>query len=327
MKRKVLAPLCALIAVFSCITLASEARSAEYPDKTIEFVVHSGPGGGADTFLRMIGNLLNTEGLVKPKIQVTNRPGGSATVAVNYVASKKGDPNFLLGWTTAPLIAILRGTTTVKAVTDMTLLSAMAVDPGVLAVRADSKYKTLKDLTDDAKKNPDKIRAGIDSAGGSAHVAVNRLEKAAGVKFNITAFTTASTVALLGGHIDFVMETAPQLAQHVAAGKLRALAAFGSKRTSFAPEVPTLMEQGVNAAFTQFRGFWGPPEMPDYAMKFWGQTFAKLSEKKEFKDMLEKIGMDPVYMGPEQMKQFMPGYIKDFAADLKDLEVYGGKKN
>jgi putative tricarboxylic transport membrane protein len=327
MKQKALLSLVTIIAVFSCMTVAPEAKAAEYPDKTIEFVVHAGTGGGADAFLRMTAHLLNDEGIVKPKIQVVNRPGGSATVAVNYLASKKGDPNFLLGWTTAPIIAILRGTTTVKDVNEMTYLASLAADPGLLAVRADSKYQTLKDLIEDARKNPDKVRAGIDSVGGSAHIAVHRLEKATGVKFNVTAFTTASPVALLGGHIDFVFETPASLGQMVAAGKLRPLAAMGAKRTQLTPDVPTMIEQGVKAAYTQFRGLCGPPQMPDYAVRFWGQAFAKLSETKAFNDMLKKISMDPAYMGPEQLRTFIPDYAKELAGDLKDLDVYGGKKN
>jgi putative tricarboxylic transport membrane protein len=326
MKEKAWLSLFALIAVFSFIVFAPEVK-AEYPDKLIEFVVHSGSGGAADTFVRTTALFLNNEGIVKPKIQVSNRQGGSATVAINYLASKRGDPNVLIGWTTAPLIAILRGTTSVKDFMDLALLCSLAEDPGLLVVRADSKYKNLKDLIEDARKNPDRVRAGIESVGGSSHVVINRLEKATGVKFTITAFSTASPIALLGGHIDFAFGTPTDVGQHVKAGKLRALAAQGDARTPFAPDVPTMIEQGVNASFTQLRGFWGPPEMPDYAVKFWGQAFAKLLAREDFKDFLRKIEMYPVYMGPEQLRKFMPDYAKGLAADLKELEVYGGKKN
>jgi putative tricarboxylic transport membrane protein len=327
MKRNAVLPVVVFLAVLTLATMTPAVAAAEYPDKPIEFVVHSAAGGGADAFLRQTALFLNDSGIVKQKIQVVNRPGGSATVAVNYLASKKGDPNVLLGWTTAPLIAILRGTTTVKDIADLTLLSAMAEDPSILAVRADSKYKILRDLVNDARKNPDKIKVGIASVGGSEHIIVNRLEKEARIKFNITAFSTASYISLLGGHIDFAFATPVQVAQSVAAGKLRILAAAGEDRTQFAPEAPTMREQGVSTSFTQLRGFWGPPGMPDYAIKFWGQAFAKLAEAKEFKDLLGKIEMDPVYMGPDEMKRFIPRYAKELAADLKELEVYGGKKN
>jgi tripartite-type tricarboxylate transporter receptor subunit TctC len=66
--------------------------------------------------------------------------------------------------------------------------------------------------------------------------------------------------------------------------------------------------------------------MPDYAITFWGQAFAKLAGINGFKDNLRKYEMDPIYMGPEQLKQFIPDYAKELAADIKDLDVYGGAK-
>lgn len=326
MKRKALLSLVFLITVFSCITFAPIGKAAEYPDKTIEFVVHS-PGGGADSFVRATALFLNDEGIVKPKIQVVNRVGGGSTVALNYLADNKGNPNILMGWTTAPIVTLLRGTTKVKDTMDMTFVCALVEDPNLLVVRADSKYKNMKDLIEDARKNPDKIKGGVGSIGGTEHIIMNRVEKAAGVKFNITSFGGMAYIQILGGHIDFTFATPVDVIQQVKAGKLRILAAAGDERTQFATDVPTMKEQGVNAAFRQLRGFWGPPEMPDHAVKFWERAFVKLSESKGFKDHLRKIEMDPLYMGQEQLRKFIPDYAKGLAADLKDLEVYGGKKN
>ncbi len=92
------------------------------------------------------------------------------------------------------------------------------------------------------------------------------------------------------------------------------------------PDTPTMKELGVNASFTQVRGFWGPPEMPDYAVKFWEKAFAKLIETKAFKDFLVSFDMDPAYLGAEDTRKFLVQYNKELAADLKELDVYGGKK-
>jgi putative tricarboxylic transport membrane protein len=284
------------------------------------------PGGGPDAFLRTAALYLNNEGIVKPKIFVSNKLGGSGTLSINYLASKKGDPNVLLGWTTSPLATLLRGTTTVKDVMDLVFLCALSEDANFLVVRGDSKYKVLKDLIDDARNNPDKVKGGVGSVGSTEHILINRVEKAAGVKFNVTSFGSNSYVQLLGGHIDFTFATQIDVMQSVSAGKLRILAAAGDTRSPAAPNAATMKEQGVSASFRQVRGLCGPPEMPDYAIKFWGQAFAKLSEIKGFKDNLRKFEMDPIYMGPEELKKFIPGYAKELAADIKDLEVYGGAK-
>jgi putative tricarboxylic transport membrane protein len=328
MRRKTwfsLFSLFSLLAVSCCIAFAPAANAAEYPGKYLEFVVHS-PGGGADTFVRASALYLNQEGIVKPKIQVFNRAGGGATVAINYLADNRGNPNVLMGWTTAPIVTLLRGTTKLKDPMDMTFLSALAEDPNLLVVRADSKYKNLKDLIDDARENPAKIKGGVGSIGGTEHIIMYRVERATGVKFNITSFGGMAYIQILGGHIDFTFATPVDVMEHVKAGKLRILAAAGDVRTQFASDVPTMKEQGVDASFRQLRGFCGAPQMPDYAVTFWEQAFTKLSETKAFKDHMTKIQMDPIYMGPEQLKKFIPDYAKGLSADLKELEVYGGKK-
>lgn len=271
-----------------------------------------------------MAHVLNNEGIVKPKIQVVNRQGGAATVAINYVASKKGDPYVIQHWTTSPLVTVLRGTTTVKDPLDMAIICNLTEDPNMLVVRTDSKYKNVKELIDDARKNPKKINCGIHSQGGSEHIVASRIQKATGVQFTITSFPV-STVALLGGHIEFCFGNVEETGEHIKAKKLRALAAVGEKRTNFLPDVPTLKEQGVNASFTQARGFWGPPEMPDYAIKFWEKAFAKLMETKAFKDYMKSVEMDPAYMGTEECRKFLAGYCKQLDQDLKELEVYGGK--
>jgi putative tricarboxylic transport membrane protein len=317
-----------LIAALCPIPVTPEAGAAEYPDKVMEFVVHSAAGGaGADAFVRNAARILNDEGIVKQKFYVSNRTGGGAAVAVNYLASRKGDPYVLMGWTTAPIVAILRNTTTVKDPMEITGICSLVNDPLLLCVRSDSKYKNLTDLVDDARNNPDKVRACISSPGGTEHFVVNRLEKATGVKFNVTSFPAACIVSLLGGHVDYSFESPAQAEQNVTAGKLRVLANAGETRSQFLPDARTLKEQGVNASFTQFRGVWGPPGMPDYAVKFWGQAFAKLSESKTYKDQVKKNYMEPAYIGPEQMRTFTAEYAKGLTADLKELEVYGGKKN
>jgi putative tricarboxylic transport membrane protein len=219
-------------------------------------------------------------------------------------------------------MTILRGTTKVKSMTDMALICVLVEDPNLLVVRTDSKYKSLKELIEDAKKNPDKIRASVGSIGGTEHVIINRLEKAAGVKFNTTSFGSNSYVPVIGGHTEFTFSTPLDVQESMKAGKLRYLANAGDQRAQVAPDVPTMKELGVNASMRQLRGFFGPPGMPDYAVKYWDQAFKKLLEVNAFKDYLKKVDMEPVYMGPEQLKKFMPDYLKDFVADVKDLDAY-----
>ncbi|HSC71223.1 MAG TPA: tripartite tricarboxylate transporter substrate-binding protein, partial [Candidatus Methylomirabilis sp.] len=219
------------------------------PDKVIEFLHHSSPGGAAGLFVLTSGDILNKAGIVKAKIQTQTRQGGSSAVALNYLHSKAGDPYVVMHWTTAQLMAMLRGTTEMK-LKDCVWLSTLIEDGNVLMVPYNSPYKTLKDLLDDAKANPMKVNVGINSIGGSEHVMASRIERAAGVRFNITSFDFSPT-QLIAGNIALAFGSTAETMGHVKAKRARVLANMGTKRVPYYKDIPTMIEQGIPVSFTQ----------------------------------------------------------------------------
>ena len=138
-----------IVCVFSLLAFAfaiAPAVQAAYPepDKVIEWLHHSSPGGGAGLFVMTTGDLLNRTGIVKTKIQTQTRQGGSSAVALNYLKSKAGDPYVVMHWTTAQLMAMLRGTTQMK-MDECVWLSTLIEDGNVLIVPYKSPHKTIKD--------------------------------------------------------------------------------------------------------------------------------------------------------------------------------------
>jgi putative tricarboxylic transport membrane protein len=133
-----------------CLASAQEFK----PSKQVETVVHTGPGGGSDLFARAIAELLQKERLISQRMQVVNKPGGGPAVAMSYLAEKKGDTNtvgFFTGvWVTNPLTTA-EATVTIK---DLTPVVRLALEPAVIAVKADSPYKNMKDFIEAAKKSP-----------------------------------------------------------------------------------------------------------------------------------------------------------------------------
>ncbi|MDI6726486.1 MAG: tripartite tricarboxylate transporter substrate binding protein, partial [Smithellaceae bacterium] len=285
------------------------------------------PGGGSDLFARQIAHIMEKEGIVKQKIQVVNRPGGGAAVAVNYLASKKGDPYTFMHTTTGPISAVLRGATQVK-LEDLTLIAMLVEDPNLAFTRHDSPFKDMKSLIAEAKKAPRKINVAVGTIGGTEHVCAHRVAKAAGVEFNITSFRGGgeAAVALLGGHVDFSFGNLNEQMGQIEAKKVRALATMGEKRLSFLPETPTIKELGVNASFSQIRGFWAPPDFPSYAVKFWEDAFEKLLKTKDFKELLQASQGVESFLKQEEFKKFFYKYADELRRDVKELEVYQGKK-
>ncbi len=315
-----------LLPVVFCLVimpLTSQANAA-YPEKPIEFVIHSSPGGGMDLFTRTAAHILENSGIVKQKIKVTNRRGGAATVAINYVVDKKGDPHVLQHWTTSPLATILRGTTKLKSWKEMTIICTLIEDPNLAAGLKTSPYKDMKDLIADAKAHPNKIATGIHSIGGSEHLIAHRIQKASGATLNITSFNNAA-VALLGGHIQLAFGTVNETVGHAEGDKMKLLATVTEKRIPFMPDLPTLKDCGIDTSFTQYRGFWGGPGFPEYARKYWEDAFAKLMETKEWKDFMSKANMVPTYMRSEECIKFLGPYNEELGQDIEELKAYKKK--
>jgi putative tricarboxylic transport membrane protein len=316
--------LLSVLAVFFLLSvgLATTAQAgAAYPDpkQVIEFLHHSSPGGAAGLFVLSTGDILNKTGLVKAKIQTQTRQGGSSAVALNYLRSKKGDPYVVMHWTTAQLMAMLRKTTEMK-LDEPVYLSTLIVDGNVLIVPANSPHKTVKELIEDAKKNPKKINVGINSVGGSEHVMASRIERAAGVKFNITSFDFSPT-ALIAGNVDMAFGSVAETQGLVKGGRARVLANMGTIRVPYYKDIPTMIEAGVNASFTQYRGFFGAPGFPPEAYKFWDETFAKLMKTKEYQEFITKFDVVGDYKNAADTKAFVAEYIKGLQEDLKYIDV------
>jgi putative tricarboxylic transport membrane protein len=313
-----------LVVVFLWVAFAlatAPAAQAAYPEpnKVIEFLHHSSPGGGAGLFVLTSGDILNKAGIVKAKIQTQTRQGGSSAVALNYLKSKAGDPYVVMHWTTAQLMALLRGTSQMK-LDECVWLSTLIEDGNVLIVPYKSPYKTLKDLLADAKANPKKVSVGINSIGGSEHVLAARIERAAGVKLNITAFEFSPT-QLIGGHIDMAFGNTAETSSHVKAKRARVLANMGEHRVPYYKDIPTMKEQGVNCAFTQVRGFFGGPNYPTEAYNFWQDAFAKLMKTPQYVEFMKKFDVVPLYKNGADTKAFLVDYVKALQEDLKYMDA------
>ena len=312
-----------IVAFFSLALItaaaAPEARAAyPEPNRLIDMYHHGSPGAGPDLFVRSTADALARSGILKAKIQVQRRPGGSSAVALNSLQSKGGDPYVFMHWTTAQLMAMNRGTTTMK-LQDVTWLATLIEDSNVLLVPYASPYKTLAELLADAKANPRKISLGINSVGGSEHVMAARLERVAGVKFNITAFEFSPT-QLIGGHIDMAFANTTESSSHVRGKRVRVLANMGKTRLPFFKDIPTLAEQGVNTSFSQYRGFMGGQNFPADAVKFWDNAFARLIKTKQFADYLKKSETVVAYKTSAETKAFITEYNEELLKDLKFIQ-------
>lgn len=319
---------CSLAIAFCIIAvLIPAAAKAEYPDKPIEFVVHASAGGGSDLFSRTVAHILEKEGIVKQKINVVNRTGGSGTVAMNYMADKEGDPNVLMQFTSGPLSAVLRGSTKAK-LEDLTFISMATMDPNLAFTRQESQFNDMKSVIAYALKNPEKVSVAYGTVGGSEHICAHRIAKATGAQLNLVGFGGGgpAAVAILGGHVDLGFGNVEEQMGQIEAKKIKPLGTMTPVKIPFLPNVLTMKEQGINAVYEQPRGFWAPKNFPDYAVKFWEEAFYKLSQTQAFKDYLSKSYSVNNYMRHAETKAFVTNFLQGLKVDVEELGAFKKKK-
>jgi putative tricarboxylic transport membrane protein len=196
------------------------------PTRPIEVVVHTGPGGGSDLMARAVVNIIEKEKMMPVRMQVVNKTGGNGAVAAAYLAEKKGDVNsigFFSGvWLQNPIV----GAEAKVTLRDLTPIARLVLEPGLIAVKTDSPYKSLKEFIDAAKKNPGTLKQSGGSVTSRDNVVRELLQKQTGAQWAFISFPGGGEriAALLGGHVNMMVLDPQEGAEHIRGGTMRVLA-------------------------------------------------------------------------------------------------------
>lgn len=287
-----------LLAGTGLVPFAAGAQGADYPSKPIELIIPFAPGGGLDLFGRTVAKVLTDEGIVKQRIQITNMPGAGGARGMATMVQRKGDAYSLLAIALHVHLTPLMQNTP-HSYKDMTALAKLYTEYNLIVVRTESPIKSLKEVAEAIKADPGKLRFGGATIGNSDHITVSRLAQLVGAdptKLTYVAYSGGeSNAAILGGHVDVGLG-GPDMMDLVDAGKMRVLGVTAPARlTGRMKDVPTFREQGFDITLEIWRGMFGPPDMPDYAVKFWRDAFAKMVATPAWKSELEKNQWSPVF--------------------------------
>ncbi|TMG73065.1 MAG: tripartite tricarboxylate transporter substrate binding protein [Betaproteobacteria bacterium] len=180
-------------------------------------------------------------------------------------------------------------------------VARVLVESPVLAVRGDSKWKTLGELVADAKSRPKGITVGNSGVGSHTHISSVALFKAAGAEVVDVPFGAAQVVpSLLGGQVDAVLQLPAALSSHVKSGQVRLLAALVPARDPVLPSVPTAREQGLDVSLEAWRGIAVPKDTPKPVIAILETAIKKTAESAEFSRACEKLGVHPAFMPAEE---------------------------
>ena len=275
---------------------AAVAASAQTwaPQKNVEIVAASAPGGSNDNTARSVERGLAAVKAVPATIAIVNKPGGGGNIAATYVAQRAGDPHYLLVATSSSGSNHIIGASTLTYA-DFTPLAIMLQDYVAFGVAASSPLANGRDLADRLKKDPKSMSVGFaNTFGGSRHVAAGLLHKALGgnprdLKVVVFKGSAEAIPAVLGGHIDLVVIGAGNAVAHVANGRMRVLAVAAPQRLpGVLATAPTWRELGVNVVSGSWRGLFAPKNLTAPQVAYWENALRRVTETPEWKADIEK---------------------------------------
>lgn len=322
MRCRLKSTLALLAALASAMLLPSVVRAADpaYPSRPIEVVVPFPPGGTSDLSVRFLADKWG-EFLGQPVV-VVNKPGAASALGAKLVASAKPDGYTLLLGSESPLLVVRILQKNVDYDLDsFTFLHSYGKGAVFFTVRPDSKWKTLADFIAEAKKRPGELTYATHGVGSLSHFIAEVLWREAGIKVTHVPYKSGpeANAAVLGGHVDLAVP--PSFGALAKKGDIRVLATSSDTRVPFAPDVPTLKEQGFKAQLNYYSILLGPKGLPeDVQAKLIDahkKAYAKYS--KEIDEGLLRLELMPVSLsGPEirKLTQEREVWMNDIAKEI-----------
>lgn len=299
---------------------------ADYPSRSIEFVVSYAPGGSSDIAARTFANA--AEDHMNQNLVVQNRPGAAGIVGTDYVFNADPDGHTIL----LARVAVLAVAPALKDVPydpeEFTYLGLLSTDPFACVTGADSPYETLGDLEQAISENPGALTYNSSGVGSLNQFAALSLLEAldvgdpAAAAIHVPAQGEGPALAAVaGGHIDFFCgNLAPMLSQ-IQAGNVNALLVTAEKRIDDIPDVPTVAELGYPKleSIVGWSAIVGPPEMDTVAREYLQDLMKTVSNDQEWKSAVLKAGSIPRVLPPDETAEFIQEQREQFEGLVERL--------
>src|SRR5918911_5171352 len=290
----------ALLGVALALVIACASAQEAFPSKPITMIVPFPPGGVADIVGRPLAQTMQKT--LKQPVVVVNRTGAGGAVGMAAVAKAPPDGyTILMGLSSISIFPVsdrINGKNPPYELDDFAPIALVTADPTVLVVRADGPYKTLKDFVDAAKKSPGKINYSSSGVYGTLHVAMEIFANAAGIKLFHVPYGGGgpAVTALLAGQVEASAQGPAAAIGHIKAGKMRALASWGTQRLKLLPDIPTFKEQGYDAEFYIWTGVFVPASTPPAVIQKLRAAVKDAATSEDFKAAMEEVSTPVAYL-------------------------------
>ncbi|GAA5234574.1 tripartite tricarboxylate transporter substrate binding protein [Verticiella sediminum] len=290
----------------AALPLAAPA-AADYPERPLRFVVNFPPGGAADTIARLFGQEIGAA-LGQPVV-VENKAGAGGAIGMVYAAKQPADGyTFTMGTLGSAIVQPLIQKTPYDMLNDFDPVSLIATGPAVLVVNGESPYKSVADIVNTAKTNPDVLNYGSGGIGTFAHLTGAMLNQAAGIDITHVPYKggVQALQDVLANQLEMIAVDPPSALPHIRSGKLRAVAYTGAQRSPLLPDVPTFAESGYPSLVgANSWSIWMPAGVPRDIAATFHQALNKTMENPALREKFAELGAEATHSTPEELRRFV----------------------
>ena len=307
---------------------ASALASAADAKAEAECIVPSKPGGAMDLTCKLARKGLEASGATS-SMHLSYLPGGIGAVAWHSLVSQRSaEPNTLVAFSGGSLLNLAQGKFGKATAGDVRWVAAVGADYGMIAVRADSQFKTLRDLLDALKATPQKVLIGVSGTIGSQDwLKMALVARQAGIDPKALRF-----VALEGGgevftamdasFVQAISGDASEATLYAGAGKVRVLAVLSEQRLpGVLAAVPTAREQGIDVVWPIIRGVWMGPKVTDAAYRKWVDSFEKMEATPEFAGLRAAYGLYPFSLTGAALTEYVKKAVNDYNRQAREFKL------
>lgn len=311
-------------AAAASLTLGPAFAQDAYPSHAITLINPFPPGGAADVVGRPLAAVM--EPIVKQPCVIETKAGAAGAVGAQVAATAKPD-----GYTLLLHITSISGFAEVDKLfgrpvkftrADFIPIARFVADPCVLLVNDQQPYKTLKDLTEDAKKRPDEIIFSSSGLYGALHIPTALYMKAAGglkLRHLPTNGGGPALTSFLGNNAQVLVSSISASLAQIKAGKARPLALFGAKRSKALPDVPTMKELGYNLEYYLWVGMFAPKGTPANVVSYLRTNVSKAAHDEKFKTAMANLGQEVDYLDAPEFAKFWDADAARIEQAVRDI--------
>ena len=319
-------PFSRLLALAVAALVSASVFAQAFPNRPVRLIVAYGTGGVSDIMGRVLAQKMS-ETLGQPMV-VENRAGAGGMIGTDFVAKQPPDGYVIVlsSPTQMAIVPNLNRSTPYDPIKDFTPIGGIAMTPNILSTNVSLPFRSLKDLVDYARANPNKLTFGSSGPGSVGHLSGEVLRTSTGAQLTHVPYKSAGAAYpdMISGNISMVFDTLPSAIQHINSGKARPIALMAAKRAPLLPDVPTFAEAGFPEATLHFWiALHGPANMPQPVVQSLNEGLRKALAASDLRERFTQLGADPLPTSPQELGDMTRTTLEQITKTIKAAGIRG----